>query len=131
MKISEVSEKCGLTADTLRYYERIGLIPAVNRTASGIRNYDEQNLKRIEFIKCMRSAGLPIEVLGEYLDLVAAGDETSAQRRQILIEQREILLDRIEELEKVLGVLDHKIEIYDERLAKIESSFATEKEFEK
>ena len=122
MKISEVSEKCDLTADTLRYYERIGLIPAVNRTASGIRNYDEQNIKRIEFIKCMRSAGLPIEVLSDYLDLVAEGDETSAQRRQILVEQREILLDRIEELEKVLSVLDHKIEIYDGRLLKIEQS---------
>jgi len=120
MKIGEVSEKYAISADTLRYYERIGLLSSVNRTESGIRDYDENDLKRVEFIKCMRSAGLPIEVLIEYLGLVAEGDETAERRCQILVEQRELLLDKIEELQKVLGILDHKIEVYDEILLKIE-----------
>jgi MerR family transcriptional regulator, aldehyde-responsive regulator len=66
MKIAEVSEHTGISADTLRYYERIGLIPPVHRNASGIRDYSDLDLRRVEFIKCMRSAGLPIEVLIEY-----------------------------------------------------------------
>lgn len=62
MKIMEVSERYGISSDTLRYYERIGLIPPVNRNKSGIRNYNEIDVRRVEFIKCMRSAGLPIEL---------------------------------------------------------------------
>ena len=126
MKISEVSEKFELSADTLRYYERVGLIPPVNRTESGIRDYDDLDLRRVDFVKCMRSAGLPVEVLVEYVGLVAEGDVTAERRRQILIEQREELLDKIDGLQKVLGILDHKIEVYDEILLKIEQGFAEE-----
>ena len=72
MKIAEVSERYGISSDTLRYYERIGLIPPVNRNESGIRDYNETDVKRVEFIKCMRSAGLPIEVLIEYVSIGSA-----------------------------------------------------------
>ena len=65
MTITEVSKKYDLTADTLRYYERIGLIPSVNRNASGIRDYTEEDCKWVHFAKCMRGAGLSIEVLVE------------------------------------------------------------------
>jgi DNA-binding transcriptional MerR regulator len=78
MKISEVSEQCGVSADTLRYYERIGLLPHVNRSESGIRDYNELDMRRVEFIKCMRTAGLPVEVLITYYQLVQQGDETIA-----------------------------------------------------
>jgi DNA-binding transcriptional MerR regulator len=70
MKIAEVSEQYGISPDTLRYYERIGLIPPVNRSESGIRDYNELDLKRVEFIKCMRSAGMPVEALSDYMGLV-------------------------------------------------------------
>jgi DNA-binding transcriptional MerR regulator len=123
MKISEVSEKYDLSADTLRYYERVGLIPPVNRTDSGIRDYNELDLRRVEFVKCMRSAGLPVDVLIEYVGLVQQGDQTADARRGILIEQRERLLDKIEELQKVLGILDHKIEVYDQILLGKEQTF--------
>ncbi|MCS7060087.1 MAG: MerR family transcriptional regulator, partial [Anaerolineae bacterium] len=66
MRIAEVSERCGVPTDTLRYYERIGLLRRVNRNGSGIREYTEADVRRIEFIRCMRSAGLPIEVLIDY-----------------------------------------------------------------
>lgn len=120
MKIAEVSEQCGLSSDTLRYYERIGLIPTVNRNEGGIRDYDEIDLKRVEFIKCMRSAGLPIAVLIEYVNLVRQGDQTSEARKGILVEQRAQLAARMEEMQKTLDLLDYKIEVYENALLKKE-----------
>jgi len=73
MKIAEVSERYDLSSDTLRYYERIGLIQPVNRNGGGIRDYNELDLRRVEFIKCMRSAGLPIETLIEYVEAGPTG----------------------------------------------------------
>jgi len=120
MKIAEVSEKHGLTTDTLRYYERIGLIRPVNRNTSGIRDYNEIDLRQVDFIKCMRSAGLSIEVLIEYVGLVQQGDETIEARKDILKEQREQLRDRMKEMQKTLDILDHKIEVYENAVLKKE-----------
>ena len=120
MKIAEVSEQYGLSVDTLRYYERVGLIPPVNRSESGIRDYNELDLRRVDFIKCMRSAGLPIEVLIEYVALVQQGDQTIEARREILKEQRELLVTRMNEMQKTLDILDHKIEVYENAVLKKE-----------
>lgn len=113
MKISEVSEKYHVTPDTLRYYERAGLIPYVHRNKSGIRDYTQDDQNWIEFITLMRSAGLPIEVLQEYVELCKQGDRTIQKRKSILAEQRKILAARIEALEKSLSRLDYKIQWYD------------------
>ena len=120
MKIAEVSEQYGLSSDTLRYYERVGLIPPVNRNESGIRDYNELDLRRVEFIKCMRSAGLPVEVLIEYVGLVQQGDKTIEARREILKVQRELLLARMKEMQKTLDILDHKIQLYENAVLKKE-----------
>ncbi|OGN92894.1 MAG: transcriptional regulator [Chloroflexi bacterium RBG_13_50_21] len=120
MKIAEVSERYGISLDTLRYYERIGLIPPVNRNKSGIREYSEIDLKRVEFIKCMRSAGLPIEVLTEYIKLVQQGDQTIEARKEILKEQQEQLSAKMEEMQKTLDMLDHKIMVYENAVLKTE-----------
>ena len=120
MKIAEVSEQHGLSADTLRYYERVGLIPPVNRSESGIRDYNELDLRRVDFIKCMRSAGLPIEVLIEYVGLVQRGDKTIEARKEILKEQRDLLVTRMQEMQKTLDILDHKIEVYENAVLKKE-----------
>jgi MerR family transcriptional regulator, aldehyde-responsive regulator len=120
MKIAEVSEQYGISTDTLRYYERVGLIPPVNRNGSGIRDYNELDLRRVDFIKCMRSAGLPIEVLIDYVALVQQGDETIDTRKEILKEQRELLLARMQEMQKTLDILDHKIEVYENAVLKKE-----------
>ena len=110
MTIAEVSKKLELSADTLRYYERIGLIPPVPRNKSGIRDYDENSIGWINFIKCMRKAGLPIEVLIEYVTLYQLGDSTKEARENLLIEQREELISKIEELKETLEYLNKKIE---------------------
>lgn len=116
MKIAEVSEQCEMTPDTLRYYERIGLLPPVNRNQSGIREYSELDIKRVEFIKCMRDAGLPIDVLIAYYRLVQQGDQTIEARQDILIEQRRQLKARMAELQKTLDLLDYKISVYENAL---------------
>lgn len=120
MKIAEVSEKYGLSVDTLRYYERVGLIPPVHRNEVGIRDYNELDLRRVDFIKCMRSAGLPVEVLIEYMGLVQQGDSTIEARKEILVEQRDLVAARLEEMQKTLNLLNHKIEVYEKAILKKE-----------
>ncbi len=122
MKIAEVSEKYGFTPDTLRYYERIGLIPPVTRNGGGIREYREIDIKRIEFVRCLRNAGLPIETLIEYFSLLEKGDGTVVARKELLLEQRELLKGRIAEMEKTLELLNYKIEVYDNKIMEIEKS---------
>lgn len=116
MKIAEVSQQYGISADTLRYYERVGLIPPVHRNEGGIRDYDELDLRRVDFIKCMRGAGLPIEVLIEYMGLVQQGDVTVEARKEILIEQRDLLAARMGEMQKTLDLLNHKVEVYEKAI---------------
>ena len=114
MTIAEVSKKYGLTQDTIRYYEKMGLIPPVPRNKSGIRNFDEQSCRWIEFIKCMRSSGLSIEVLKKYVELFNKGKSTVKERKDLLIGQREKLLEKQEDIKKTLDRLNYKIELYDD-----------------
>lgn len=123
MKITEVSKKFNLSQDTLRYYERIGLIPPVNRNKSGIREYTEEDCNWIEFIKCMRGAGLPIEVLIEYVGLFQQGDATIDARKELLVEQRNILIGKMEEMNKTLERLNYKIARYEDSMIEKEKSF--------
>lgn len=116
MTITEISEKYDLSQDTLRYYERIGLIPKVNRNKSGIRDYTENDCKWVEFAKCMRLAGLPIEVLIDYVSLFQQGDDTSVARKAILVEQRDILAKRLEDMQKTFDRLNYKIDRYEKIL---------------
>lgn len=120
MTIAEVGKKYDLTADTLRYYERIGLIPPVGRNASGNREYLEEDCRWVSFIKCMRNAGLSIESLVEYVTLFQQGQQTTAARKELLIEQRKHIVERLEEIQNTLAYLDHKIESYEDNLLKVE-----------
>ena len=114
LTITEVSKRYELTADTIRYYERIGLIPRVNRNKSGIRDFTEDDCRWVEFIKCMRGAGLSIEILTEYVNLFQEGSSTIKARKELLIEQRNQLADRIREMQETLDRLDKKIDGYEE-----------------
>ena len=113
MTIKEVSEKYGISADTLRYYERVGVLPPVTRTAGGIRDYDDEALGWVELALCMRSAGLPVEAIGEYVRLYRLGDETFAARLELLTRQRQTLLNQQEAVARTLERLNRKIACYE------------------
>ncbi|MBO8462801.1 MAG: MerR family transcriptional regulator [Firmicutes bacterium] len=113
MTIKEVSKQYGITSDTLRYYERIGMIPPVTRTASGIRDYQESDLSWVQLAICMRGAGLPVEVMIEYVKLFQEGDTTIPARLQLLQEQREALLIQKKQIDETLERLNYKISIYE------------------
>ena len=114
MTIAEVSKRYNITPDTIRYYEKIGLIPHVPRNKSGIRDFDENSCNWIEFIKCMRSAGLSIEVLTQYISLFKQGNETAKARKELLVEQRKKLLEKQEDINRTIKRLDDKIELYND-----------------
>lgn len=116
--IATTAGHLGVNPHTLRYYERIGLIPPVPRTKSGIRDYDQTSCSWIEFIKCMRAAGLQIEALIEYVALFQQGDSTIGARKALLLEQRDQLEERIATMQQTLERLNHKIENYGNCLAK-------------
>ena len=114
MTITQVSQKYGLSQDTLRYYERIGIIPPVPRNKSGIRDYDEVSCSWIELMKCMRSSGIQIEALIEYVSLFQQGDATLDARKALLVEQRDQLVSRMAEMQASLDLLNQKIDRYEQ-----------------
>ena len=113
MTIKEVSEKYGISQDTLRYYERVNVIPKVTRTSGGIRDYQEEDLRWVELAVCMRNAGLPIESLIEYQRLFRAGDSTILARLELLNEQMDILQKQKEQIEETMDGLSYKISRYE------------------
>lgn len=114
MQIAEVCRKYNITADTIRYYEKIGLLPKIPRTNNGIRDFDEESCKWIEFIKCMRNAGMEIETLLEYVNLFKKGKSTVQERRSLLEEQREKLIEKQNNISATIKRLDYKLELYDD-----------------
>ena len=114
MTIAEVSRKYDISAATLRYYERIGLIPPVPRTRGGLRDYGEESCGWIQLMKCMRAAGVQIEALIEYVDLFQQGDATLDARKALLVEQRDQLVSRMAEMQASLDLLNQKIDRYEQ-----------------
>lgn len=127
MTISEICKKFDISSDTLRYYEKIGLMPKISRTKGGIRDYSQNDCNWIEFIKCMRAAGISIEKLVEYVNLFNQGDSTILQRKQILIEEREKIIEKFGILQNSLERLNYKIEHYDDLVLKCESGLNSSK----
>jgi DNA-binding transcriptional MerR regulator len=124
MTISEVAKQYDLSIEALRYYERIGLIPPVPRNKSGVRDYGEGDCGAVDFAKCMRAAGMPVETLIEYMKLLQMGEQTRETRKAILREQRELLTGRIAELQGTLEKLDYKIDNYDTIIIEAERRLA-------
>ena len=126
MKIKEVSEKYQLSVDTLRYYEKEGLIPPVPRNASGLREYDRNSCAYVEFVKCMREAGMPIDTLARYVALCRQGDATIPERLEILRRLRDEQCHKIAAMKEGLDRLDYKISRYDDVLACTEKNLAAQ-----
>ena len=113
MTIKEVSEKYDISADTLRYYERVGMIPPVTRTSGGIRNYSDEDIGWVLLAKCMRQAGLPVEVMTRYLKLSQQGDKTIPARLQLLKDQRDTLIEQRKRLDETIERINYKISRYE------------------
>ena len=113
MTIKEVSEQLEITQDTLRYYEKVGMIPPVTRTEGGIRDYQEDDIAWVKLATCMRSAGLPVKVMIDYLSLYKQGNSTIQERCTLLKEQREKLLEQKKQIEETLEKLNYKIAKYE------------------
>lgn len=115
MKISEVSKITDISTHTLRYYEKVGLIYPIQKGKGGIREYTEQDVSRLKFIKCMRGADVPIESLKVYIDLYDEGDHTYEERMSILKNEYKNMLQKQKDVEAGVEYLKHKIEILEER----------------
>ena len=124
MNIAEVSKKFDLTPDTLRYYEKVGLLPKINRTVGGNRDYSEHDCGWIDFIKCMRNSGVQVEALVEYVKLFEQGESTAEARKQILLRERERIAAQVAEMQSTLDRLNKKIELYEKAIIPAENELA-------
>ncbi|WP_312613741.1 MerR family transcriptional regulator [Oscillibacter sp.] len=120
MTIAEVAEKFDLTQDTLRYYEKVGLIPKVKRTSGGTRSYTEYDCGWIDFIKCMRNAGVQVDALVEYVKLFGQGDSTADARKQMLVRERDRIEAQVAAMQCTLDRLNVKIERYEKDILPVE-----------
>lgn len=116
MTIREIAAKTNMSTDTLRYYERIGLLPPVPRNAAGIRNYDEYFVNFINFIKKLKASGMSLEHIIDYIRLAEMGDATIQERKKLLAEARETLLDKINSLQSVAELADYQLRNYENLL---------------
>ena len=128
MNIKKVSEITDVSADTIRYYERIGLLPRITRTNSGVRDFTEREIGILEFVRCFRKAGMSVEALIEYISLLEEGEGTERGRLRLLTEQRDEMDDRIYELNQARERLNYKIENYEIIIQKHEQKLFTESE---
>lgn len=116
MTIKEISEKTDVSADTLRYYERIGLLPAVPRRPNGIREYDEFFIHWIAFIQDLKSLGMSLEAIWDYIKLAKLGDISKEERKQIIMEVQNTLLDKIRILHTMVKKNNYHLKHYDDVL---------------
>jgi DNA-binding transcriptional MerR regulator len=118
MSIAAAAKASGLTAHTLRYYERDGLLLGpVGRGASGHRRYTEQDLGWVQMITRLRSTGMPIREVRTYAEMVRAGDGNEAARLELLCRHRDRVLTQLAEVREHLDAIDHKIGLYEDRVA--------------
>ena len=117
MKINEVSKKFGLSIDTLRFYEKIGLLEPIERV-SGIRYYQQKDIERINVIKCMKKTGMSLEAIKEYFDLLSLGNASLLDRLNLLKKNREKALKELEAMKQSIEFLEHKIEYTENEIRK-------------
>jgi DNA-binding transcriptional MerR regulator len=115
--IQRAAAETGLSADTLRYYERIGILPGIARSDSGHRRFSEDDMGWIKLVQCLRATGMPIEDLHTYAELMQQGDETAGERLRLLEDHRRRIKDEMHELAIALELVERKIGGYHDLLA--------------
>jgi DNA-binding transcriptional MerR regulator len=116
LTIADAARATGVSAHTLRYYKRAGLINGVGRADSGHRRYDKRDLAWIEVLQRLRATGMPIRTIRRYAELVRAGEGNEVERLALLEEHREAVRARLAEVQRHLAFIDRKIEVYEEKL---------------
>ncbi|QUA52849.1 MerR family transcriptional regulator [Aristaeella lactis] len=114
--IQDVSKKTGLTAHTLRYYEKEGLITGVERSQGGIRQYTDEDLERLGLIRCLKNTGMSIQEIARFVQLTHEGDHTLEERVELLREHRERVLERMAEMQEHLDKVTWKLNFFSEKL---------------
>lgn len=117
LSIREVSDKTGITAHTLRYYERIGLVQPITRARSGHRRYGDADVRWLELLKKLHQTGMPIKRMLEYARLARRGDTTVMARRTLLDDHKKDIEDKLEKLQSTLALINKKIVAYDAALS--------------
>lgn len=130
MNSKEAAEMFGLTTDTVRYYERVGVIPPIKRDKNGYRVYTTRDLNWIYLAKSLRQAGVSIESLIEFATLSKLGGEVQKAQKQILHDQLQEITDKLEKMTKTRDLLQYKIDTYDEHIAKFKSGEVTSENVE-
>jgi len=115
----EMVARTGISLDTLRYYERIGLIDPVKRASNGHRRYGAADLRRVDFLKRLRATGMPISEMQHYVDLFREGDATITERREMLEAHRSAVLEQMSALGETLALLERKISNYQQQEAEL------------
>ncbi|MEY8755448.1 MerR family transcriptional regulator [Peribacillus frigoritolerans] len=110
--ISEVAKHFNLTSHTLRYYDKEGLLPFVERTPSGIRLFKESDMDAIQIIECLKSSGMPIKKIKNFIEWCSEGDSTLQQRYEMFLERKAAVEAQMEELKRTLEVIDYKCSYY-------------------
>lgn len=117
--INEVAQMCDISAYTLRFYDKEGLLPFVSRTSTGNRSFSERDIELIKLICCLKNTGMPIKEIKRYVDMIMEGAETSDARRQMMVDHRKEVLRQIDELKKNVNLIDLKIAFYDQHDARL------------
>ncbi len=120
--IQEVSKKTGMTAHTLRYYEKEGLLSGVERTHGGFRQYTDEDLERLGLICCLKNTGMSIQEIARFVQLTHEGDHTLEERVELLRAHRERVLERMAEMQKHLDKVTWKLNFFSEKLRAYEAS---------
>lgn len=110
--ISQAAKRTGLTEYTLRYYEKEGLIPFIDRTASGIREFKEDDFEWLSLITCLKQSGMPVKQIKEFIDLCLQGDDTLQARLDILKNHKKSVEAKMEELTRHMKKIDYKVWYY-------------------
>ena len=118
--IQEVCEKTGLTAHTLRYYEKEKLLPDISRSPGGFRQYTEEDMESLAMICCLKNTGMSLQDIAQFMALTREGDHTLSQRCEMLKRHRESVLGRIEELKRYLDKVTWKYDFFSQKLREFE-----------
>lgn len=110
--VKQVAERMGVTVPTLRYYDKEGLLPFVDKKPNGTRVFKDEDFEKLGIITCMKNSGVPIKDIKKYMDLCTEGDSTLQERLEIFIKRKEAVQKQIEELNKVMETINHKIWYY-------------------